>query len=78
MSFMNEYEQINEAGRKQAEVRRKCAIRFTAIQVGKGIAAVAVCWALNRIGFISDTFFGILAEGCALWAAFLCGVIWGQ
>ena len=68
---------INEQTKKRANSRRKCAAVHTAKELGKTALAVAACWGLNRIGFISDLFFHILACGFALWAAFKAGVIWG-
>ena len=68
---------INEQTKKHAMIRRRCVIVHTAKELGKTALAVAACWGLNRIGFISDLFFHILACGFALWAAFKAGVIWG-
>lgn len=68
---------INEQTKKHANFRRKCAIVHTSKELGKTAIALAACWGLNRIGFISDLFFHILACGFALWAAFKAGVIWG-
>lgn len=68
---------INKKIAEQTALRRKCAILHTGKDLGKTALAVAVCWGLNHIGFISDLFFHILAYGFALWAAFKAGVVWG-
>lgn len=68
---------INEQAKKQGTLRCRCAVFHTAKELGKTALAVAACWGLNRIGFISDLFFHILACGFALWAAFKAGVVWG-
>lgn len=68
---------INEQAKKQATLRRKCAIWHAAIIVFKAAVAAAVCWWLCSIGFISNTFYTILLCGCFMAAAFLAGVVWG-
>lgn len=68
---------LNEQTKKQAKIRRKCAIWHSAIVVFKAAVAAAVCWGLCSIGFISNTFFAILLCGCFMAAAFLAGVVWG-
>ncbi|MBR7179432.1 MAG: hypothetical protein IKD27_07960 [Oscillospiraceae bacterium] len=68
---------INEQAKKQATLRRKCAIWHTAIVVFKAAVAAVVCWGLCSIGFISNTFYTILLCGCFMAAAFLAGVVWG-
>lgn len=78
MKIMSEYEHINEATKKQAKVQRQAAVRFCAILVGKGVAAVGVCWVLNHFGCISNGFFATLAASIAMYTAFMCGVVCGQ
>ena len=68
---------LNEQARKQAVLRRRCAIHHTAIVVFKAAVVAAVCCGLFHIGFISNTFYTILLCGCFLVAAFLAGVVWG-
>ena len=68
---------INEQTKKQTMLRRGFAVRKSAIEVIKAVAAVASCFALNHIGFISGAFFLILVCGCGLMTAFRCGKIWG-
>ena len=69
---------INEEVKKQAKLRRKAAIHFSLLTVGKAALAALVAWGLYRIGFISDAFLAILVAVDALTAAFFCGVVWGQ
>lgn len=68
---------INEQTKKQTLIRRKFAVRKSAIEVTKAAATVTGCFGLNYIGFISVAFSLILVAGCCLRTAFKVGVIWG-
>lgn len=71
-----EFEYLHEQGRAQARERRKGKVQQTVRLLGYAATAAAACWGLNGIGFISDTFFCILAEGIALWGAYQLGGLW--